>query len=97
MVLALLMGRERLDSGVDGLFPIMAPGQELVTRLVKRLGSHSCKELSGVDFTDMDQVMEYYASGDYEQCLSFVAEGAEEIGLFLKELDERGELFRPDM
>jgi C_GCAxxG_C_C family probable redox protein len=97
MVLGLLMGRERLNSGVDGLIPIMSPGQELVARLVKRLGSSSCKELSGIDFTDMDQIMEYYASGDYEKCLTFVADGAEEIGLFLKELDEQGELFRPDM
>ena len=97
MVLGLLMGRQRLDSGVDGLFPIMSPGQELVTRLVKRIGSHSCKELTGVDFTDVEQVAKYYSSGDYEKCFSFVAQGAEEIGLFLKELDESGELFRPDM
>jgi hypothetical protein len=97
MVLGLLMGREKLDSGVDGLFPIMPPGQELIARLIKRIGSPSCKELSGIDFTDMEQVSEYYASGDYEKCLSFVADGAEEIALFLKELDERGELFRPDI
>lgn len=97
MVLGLLMGRERLDSGIDGLFPIMAPGQELVARLNKRLGSSSCRELSGVDFTDMEHVSKYYSSGDYERCLSFVADGAEEIAAFLKELDERGELFRPDI
>ncbi len=97
MVLGLLMGRENLELGVDGLFPIMSPGQRLIARLDKRIGSHSCKQLSGIDFTDIEQISGYYSSGDYERCLSFVADGAEEIGLCLKELEESGELFRPDI
>ena len=43
MTLGLLMGREKLEAGVDGLFPIMLPGQELVSRLRARLGAHSCR------------------------------------------------------
>ena len=97
MILGLLMGRENIEHGMDGLFPIMLPAQELIKRLNGRIGSHSCMELTGVDFTDMQAAMEFVSSSAFEEkCHTFVATGAEEIGLFLKELEERGELFRPD-
>ena len=94
MVLGLLMGREKLKEGMDGLFPIVPPAQELIRRLNQRLGSHSCKELTGVDFTDLNQAMAFYASKGRQICISRVGEGAEEIALFLKELNDTGELFR---
>jgi C_GCAxxG_C_C family probable redox protein len=94
MVLGLLMGRENIDKGMDGLFPIVLPAQELIRRLNKRLGSHSCKELTGVDFTDLSQAMEFYSSKGHEICISRVAEGAEEIALFLKKLNDKGEIYR---
>lgn len=94
MVLGLLMGREELEQGLDGLFPIIAPGQELMGRLIRKFGSHMCREISGVVFTDLEQAMHYYSSGENEKCFDLVAEGAEEIALFLKELEEKGELFR---
>ena len=95
MILGLLMGRESLDEGMDGLFPIIPPAQELISRLNKRLGSHSCRELTGVDFTDAAQAMEFVSANKIEKCFSLVREGAEEIGLLLKDLEGRGELFRP--
>ncbi len=94
MVLGLLMGRENLEEGLEGLIPIILPAHELITALNKRLGSHSCKELTGVDFTDLNQAMTFYATGENEKCIDRVAEGAEEIGLFLREKQEKGELFR---
>ncbi len=94
MVLGLLMGRDRLEDGVDGLFPIVLPGQELMGRLIKTFGSHMCRDISGVVFTDMEQAMQFYASKENEKCISLVAEGAEVIALFLQELEDRGELFR---
>jgi len=96
MVLGLLMGRENLEQGLDGLFPIVLPAQELMMRLNGRLGSHSCKELTGVDFTDLNEAMKFMSSKEHDKCLERVAEGAEEIGLFLKQLEEKGELFRAD-
>jgi hypothetical protein len=75
----------------------MLPGQELVSRLHGRLGAHSCLDLVEVDFTDIAQIGEYYASDKPESCVTFVADGAEEIGLFLQEKSESGELFRPDI
>jgi C_GCAxxG_C_C family probable redox protein len=94
MVLGLLIGREDLEEGMDGIFPIVVPGQDLVERLQKRLGSTSCKEISGVDFTDLEQAMKFISSGENAQCFDHVAVGAEEIARFLQELSEKGELFR---
>ncbi|MCP4634836.1 MAG: hypothetical protein GY855_18055, partial [candidate division Zixibacteria bacterium] len=46
------------------------------------------------DMNDLEQVAKFYESGDWEKCIDLVANGAEEIGIFLKELDENGELYR---
>jgi C_GCAxxG_C_C family probable redox protein len=96
MVLGLLMGRDRIEQGIDGLFPIMLPAQELVDSLQKKMGSSSCRELTGVDFTDMNEAAAFFGTEGHEKCISRVAEGAEEIASFLKDLNERGDLFRPE-
>jgi C_GCAxxG_C_C family probable redox protein len=96
MVLGLLVGRENIEEGMDGLFPIVVPAQDLVARLQKRLGSTSCKEISGVDFTDLERAMKFISSGENTKCFDLVANGAEEIARFLQELSEKGELFRTD-
>ena len=96
MVLGLLMGRENIEEGLDGIFPIAIPGQELIQRLNARIGSHSCRELTGVDFTDLNQALAFQASKEHEKCFARVADGAEEIALFIKELKQKGELFRPN-
>lgn len=93
MVLGLLIGRENIEEGLDGIFPIAMPGQELIVRLKAKIGSHSCKELTGVDFTDLNQALAFHASKEHDKCFTRVAEGAEQIGLFIKELDQKGELF----
>jgi C_GCAxxG_C_C family probable redox protein len=97
MVLGLLIGRPRIEQGLDGMFPIIVPAQELLSRLKKKIGSYSCQELTGADFSDLNQAIAFMASEDYEQCRTRVADGAEEIGRFLVELNERGDLFRPDL
>lgn len=94
MVLGLLVGREKLEGGLDGLLPIVVPAQELVKRLNRRLGSSSCRELTGVDFTDMEAAVRFYAAGENSRCFDRVAEGAEEIALALKEFQAGGQLFR---
>ena len=96
MVLGLLMGRENLEQGMDGIFPIVMPGQDLVARLEKLLGSTSCRELSGVDFTDLDQAVQFISSGENAKCFDHVSSGAEEIARFLQEASAGGELFRTD-
>ncbi len=94
MVLGLLVGREDLEEGLDGLFPIAMPAQDLVQRLTARLGSSSCKELTGVDFTDLNKAIEFINSPGREMCIDLVADGAEEIARFLQEQARAGQLFR---
>jgi hypothetical protein len=94
MVLGLLIGRQNIEEGLDGVFPIAIPGQELIGRLNAQIGSHSCKELTGVDFTDLNQALAFHVSREHERCHARVADGAEQIALFIKELHQRGELFR---
>ena len=96
MVLGLLIGRENIKEGLDGVFPIAIPGQDLIRRLNSRIGSHSCRELTGVDFTDLNQALAFHASKEHEKCFKRVADGAEEIALFINELKQKGELFRPN-
>ncbi len=94
MLLGMLIGREKLEQGLDGMFPVVAPAQELIARLNQRLGSASCRELSGVDFTDLESAMRFVASGENHRCISFVADGAEIIASFLQEMAAKGQLFR---
>ena len=95
MVLGLFMGRENINQGFDGMFPIFLPAQKLLKRLNAALGSDSCRELTGVDFTDLDQALNFQISPEHEKCIVRVADGAEVIATVLKELERNGELFRP--
>lgn len=95
MVLGLLVGRERLEDGLDALLPVVMPGQELVKRLNRRFGAHACLELTGVDFSDLNQAVAFLASEEQERCIERVGQGAREIADFLIEMEEQGELFRP--
>ncbi len=94
MILGLVMGRERIEEGLDGMMPVLMPAQELMDRLNKVVGGHSCLELTGVDFSDLNQAITFMGSDAYEKCLARVEDGAREIGLFLLNLNERGELFQ---
>lgn len=95
MVMGLMMGRGRLEEGLDGLFPSVLPTQELIRRLNTRLGSHSCKDLTGVDFTDLDQALAFQASDGHRHCIARVADGAEEIAKVISEKLAQGDMFRP--
>jgi len=97
MVMGLIMGRERLEDGLDGLFPLVSPTQELIQRLNARLGSHSCRDLTGVDFTDLNQAIAFHASEEHKHCITRVADGAEEIAKLISEKRAEGEVFRPKM
>jgi hypothetical protein len=75
----------------------MMPAQELVARLRKKMGADSCQELTGVDFTNLNDAIAYFGTEGHERCMCRVADGAEEIARFLTELNERGDLFRPEL
>jgi C_GCAxxG_C_C family probable redox protein len=93
MVLGLLVGRERLESGLDGMMPIIMPAQDMVKRLTENLGGHSCLEMTGVDFTDLEAAMIYKLSDDHQRCVDRVGTGAQVIAGLIQDLDNKGELF----
>ena len=93
IVLGMIMGRERLEEGLDGILPMVIPTQELIRRLNGRLGSHSCKELTGVEFTDLEQAIAYRKSEAHQKCIARVADGAEEIAKLIKDKHSAGEIF----
>jgi len=97
MVLGLLMGRRDVREGLDSLTPIVMPAQDLITRLHDRIGGYTCTELTRTDFDDDEQRARYYTAGGQEQCISRVGQAAEEIGRFIRHLDETGDLFRPNL
>lgn len=92
MVMGLLVGRDRLEDKKDGLYRIVISTQELVKRLNEKLGSHSCLDLTGVDFTDLRQAAVFSRSDEHKKCFARVAEGAEVIGDLINELRDEGEL-----
>ena len=94
MILGLLAGRERLESGLDGMMPIILPAQRMVKTLTDRIGGHSCLEMTGVDFTDLEAAMTYKLSNDHEKCVNRVGDGARAIAELLQDMNARGELFR---
>ncbi|MBI4765620.1 MAG: C_GCAxxG_C_C family protein [Deltaproteobacteria bacterium] len=94
MVFGLVMGRENLKSGHDGLIPIMGPGQHLVGRITDTIGGHSCLSLSGTDFSDLNQAIAFRGSKAAEKCLYRMKNGAGEIARFLQEMSQKGEIFR---
>ncbi len=73
---------------------MVAPAQDLIARLNQRLGSSSCRELSGVDFTNFEEAIRFMATGENHRCFSLVADGAEVIATFLQEMAASGQLFR---
>lgn len=95
MLLGMLIGREDIETGLDGLMPIIVPSQDLVRLLSRQLGGHSCLAMTGVDFTDLEAALVYKLSEDHEKCVARVGTGAEVIAQFLQEMNDKGDLFRP--
>lgn len=96
MVLGLVVGREDMSQGPDGLLPVVAPAQELVKELTDLLGSASCRKLTGVDFTDLNKALAFMAGPGRALCIGRVEQGAEAIARFLQAQKEAGLLFRPE-
>ena len=46
-----------------------------------------------MDFTDLDQAMQFISSGEDSKCFDHVASGAEQIARFLQQASAKGEPF----
>lgn len=75
--------------------PIAVPSQDLVRLLTRQIGGHSCLEMTGVHFSDLEAALAYKVPDDHEQCVARVGAGAEVIARFLQKLSTEGGMFRP--
>jgi hypothetical protein len=66
----------------------------LIKRLNQGIGGHSCKELTGIDFLDIEEPMRYRQSPEHEKCVQRIEEDAGILATLLQELSRKGELFR---
>jgi len=97
MVLGTLAGRTRLDAGPAALAPIMKPAQEMVRRFREAVGSTTCGELSGVDWTDPEDVARFITTPAHEKCYSVVRRGAEAVaGVIWEAAAESGSASGPE-
>lgn len=90
LLLGFVHGRDRLEEGMDTLYPVILAIRELFQQLGETFGSHSCKELTGVDFTNPRQAARFQKSEESKKCITMVGEGAEIIALILQNLNEEG-------
>lgn len=94
MVLGLLVGRQDLNQGREGLHPILDPARVLFHNLESGFGSSSCLELSGLDFADPD-LAPMQALEARSACHSLVGKGARIIADTLQELVSSGLMENP--
>ena len=86
MVLGLKYGRARLDEGLGGLFPGLVPAQSLVQRFEQEFGTTSCSEITKVDWTNLEEVMQSITNPEFiERCAQLVGKTAEMVAELIGE------------
>ncbi|MEM0359608.1 MAG: hypothetical protein DSO02_04240 [Hadesarchaea archaeon] len=87
LVLGLKTGRIRMEEGIEGLLEAFDPAQRLVKWFLEEYGTTSCKELTGTDWFDVNQVMLFLRSPEkLEKCVERVGKTAEKVAELLEEL-----------
>jgi C_GCAxxG_C_C family probable redox protein len=77
MVLGMKCGRARIDEGLDGLMPGLMAAQNLVRKFEQEYGTTACSEISKVDWTDMDSMVQALADPEFvEKCAQVVGNTA---------------------
>lgn len=89
LVLGMLHGRTRPEEGLGGLMKGFQVAQALVSRFEQEFGSTVCQEISGVDWTDPQQVNRFISSKDAEKCCGVAGKTAEIVADLLVEHSEQ--------
>ena len=79
MVLGMVHGRDRMEEGLGGLMKGFSLAQALVQRFEQEFGTTSCFEISGVDWTDMQAVSQFFSTPAYEKACEVSAKTAEMV------------------
>jgi C_GCAxxG_C_C family probable redox protein len=89
LVLGMVHGRSRTEEGLGGLMKGFQVAQGLVTRFEQEFGSTVCREISGVDWTDPEQVNRFITSQEAEKCCRVAGKTAEIVADLLTEHGEQ--------
>ena len=80
MVLGMKYGRSRIDEGVGGLFSGLLMAQSLVRKFEQEYGTTSCIEISKLDWTDTDAVIQAINNPEFiSVCANVVGRTAEMV------------------
>ncbi|TDA33059.1 MAG: hypothetical protein DSO04_01285 [Hadesarchaea archaeon] len=90
LVIGTRVGRRKMEEGLEGLLESFDPAQRLVKWFEAEYGTTSCRELTGTDWFDMNQVMLFLRSPDkLKECVERVRKTAEKVAEIMTELEER--------
>lgn len=85
MVLGMVHGRAREEEGLGGLLKGFMLAQALVRRFEQEFGTTACDEISGVDWTDMDAVMQFFSTEAAEKACEVAGKTAEMVADLLSQ------------
>lgn len=84
MVLGLKYGRSRIDEGAGGLFSGLLMAQSLVRKFEQEYGTTSCIEISKLDWTDTDAVIQAINNPEFiARCAQVVGKTAEMVAALI--------------
>ena len=90
MVLGMKYGRTRIDEGLGGLFSGILIAQSLVQRFEQEYGATACLEISRLDWTDTDAVIQAINNPEFmTMCANVVGTTAEMVAEIIVEVDSR--------
>ena len=90
MALGMKYGRPRIEDGIEGLFSGLLIAQSLVRKFEQEYGTTSCLEISRLDWTDLDAVIQALNSPDFlARCARVVGKTAEMVAEIIAEVDSR--------
>ena len=88
MVLGMKYGRTRIDEGLGGLFSGILIAQSLVQRFEQEYGTTACREISKLDWTDSDAVIQAVNNPEFmAMCANVVGATAEMVAKIIAEVD----------
>lgn len=85
MVVGMVHGRARMEEELGGLLKGFTLSQALVRRFEEKYATTVCQEISGVDWTDMEAVMQFFSTSAAEKACEVAGDTAEMVADILSE------------
>ena len=90
ILIGAVVGRDNIEDGFKGILPAMKPSRELTNWFKLMWKSTVCSEISGVNWFDMNEIIEHYTSprgtDSIEQCAKLTGGTAYKVAEILSQL-----------